>query len=151
MNQYPSGIDAAMIEGIDAILAIRDAVGAIIKPVYFVTRTFYRDKEMQEPAKGPEGSNATDLVVQLLPTPGMKQFNQDIRLREGGSIKAGDIILKGISKNLFKEQDIDGSTSAKNIQKFYLIGDKLYQVINVTARHVTFNVQVRELTNQTRY
>ncbi len=151
MTTYPTGIDSAILQGVDSILGIRDAIGAIIKPIFFVTRTFYKDAGKTVPATQPEGSNAKDVVVQVLPTPGMKQFNQDIRLREGGSIKAGDIILKGISKNLFKEKDLDGSTSAKNIQKLYLIGDKLYQVINVYEKHVTFNVQVRELTNQARY
>lgn len=145
------GIIDAMLKGIDGVLCARDAVGAVIKKVYFVTRTWYSDSGLTIAATQPEGFASKDQVVRLLPSPGMKQFSQDIRLREGGSIKAGDIILKDISKNLYKEADLDGSTSAENIQKFYLVGEKLYQVINVTEKYVTFDVQVRELTNQERY
>lgn len=139
-----------LLGNVDAILGVRDSIGAIIQPVYFLTRTWYCDKGLTKMAGQPEGF-AKDTIERLLPSPGMKQFNQDIRLREGGSIKAGDIILKSISRSKFKESDLDGSTCAKNIQKFFVIGDKLYQVINVTQRYVTFNVQVRELTNQKRY
>ena len=144
------GIDSAILKGIDSILGIRDSVGAVIQPVYFVTRTWFENLELSKVATQPEGF-AKDSVTQLLPSPGLKEYSQDIRLREGGTVKAGDIILKGISKNKFKESDLDGSSSSANIQKFYLIGVKLYQVINVTQKHVTFSVQVRELSNQTRY
>ncbi len=146
----PGAIDAAMLKSIDAILGVRDAVGAVIQPVYIVTRTWFTDVGLTTAATQPEGY-AKDLVVQLLPSPGMKSFSQDVRLREGGAVKAGDIILKSVSKNKFKESDLDGSTSAPNIQIFFAIGAKLYQTINVTQKHVTFDVQVRELTNQTRY
>jgi len=150
LTTYPAGINKAMLKGIDAILSVRDVVGAIIQPIFFVTRTWYSDSGLTIAANQPEGF-AKDSVVQVLPSPGMKQFNQDIRLREGGSIKAGDIILTALSKNKFAESDLDGTSSSGNIQKFYLIGVKLYQVISVTQRHVTFDVQVRELTNQARY
>jgi hypothetical protein len=144
------GIINAMLPAIDSILAVRDSVGAVIKPVYFVTRQWYTDSGLTMAATQPEGF-AKDSVVQLLPSPGMKNFNQDVRLREGGAIKAGDIILKDISANKFQEADLDGTTPNKGVSKFYLIGVKLYQVINVTRKYVTFDVQVRELTNQTRY
>jgi hypothetical protein len=146
-----SGIITGMLAGIDGVLDARDAVGAVIKPVYFLTRTWYSDPGFGVPNNVPEGYAKDAAQVQMIPSPGMKQFNQDIRLREGGSIKAGDIILKAISKNLFKESDLDGSTPAQNIQKFFVIGSKIYQVIDVVEKYVTFNVQVRELTNQTRY
>lgn len=152
MTNYPNGIVSALLPSVDAILGVRDSIGAIIQPVYFVTRTWYKDKDLQFPSSEVGVHFAKDSVaVQLLPSPGMKTFAQDVRLREGGAVKAGDIILKDVSKNAYKEADLDGSTSAENIEKFYLIGAKLYQVINVTEKYVTFNVQVRELTNQTRY
>jgi hypothetical protein len=151
MTTYPTGIDQAMLKGIDACLGVRDAVGAVIEPVFFLTRTWYSDVGKTTPATAPEGYATDSAPVQLFPSPGMKDFSQDVRLREGGVVKAGDIILTGVSKNKYQQSDLDGSVSAPNIQKFYLIGVKLYQVINVTEKHVTFNVQVRELTNQTRY
>lgn len=150
MTAYPTGIVKAMLKGIDGVLGARDSVGAIIQPVYRVSRQWYTDVGLTTLATQPEGF-AKDTVTQLLPSPGMKQFSQDIRLREGGTVKAGDIILTGISRNKFTEADLDGSSSSRGVQKFYLIGAKLYQVINVTAKYVTFDVQVRELSNQRRY
>lgn len=144
------GIIQGMLKGIDGVLGARDAVGAVIQPIFLLTRTWYVDAELTTAAGQPEGF-AKDSAVQVLPSPGMKQFSQDIRLREGGSIKAGDIILTDISKNRYKESDLDGSTSAENIQILFKIGVKIYQVINVTQSYVTFSVQVRELTNQENY
>lgn len=145
-----TGIVSALLPCVDSILGVRDSIGAIIEPVSILTRTWYSDSGLTVAATQPEGY-AKDSVSQVLPSPGMKQFSQDIRLREGGAVKAGDIILMGVSKNKYRETDLDGSTPDQNIEKFFLIGSKIYQVINVTEKYVTFDVQVRELSNQTRY
>lgn len=136
----PKGIVPALLPAIDSILSIRDSIGALIEPMFLVTRTW----SGAEPGAG----TASDNVVQLLPTPAMKNFSQDVRLREGGAVKAGDIILKGISKNKFDLAELDGTSPGLNVEKFYRIGVKLYTVINVTENYVTWDVQLRELTNQ---
>lgn len=137
------GLIDGLLTGIDSILSIRDTAGAVIDPVYFVTRTW----------SGTEIGDGTvvDTEVQMLPSPGLKDYGQDLRVREGGSIKSGDIILKDVSRNKFKESDLDGKSPSRNIEKFFRVGDKLYQVINITKSYVTWDVQIRELTNQTRY
>lgn len=151
MTVYPNGLVKSLLPVVDQILGVRDSIGAVIQPVSFLTRTFYLDAAKTLPAKQPEGKYATDVVVQMLPTPSLKAFAQDIRLREGGAIKSGDLILKGVSGNKFKQSDLDGSSPAPNVLKLFLVGDKLYQVVNVSQRYVTFDVQIRELTNQRRY
>lgn len=150
MTTYPTGVDAALLNGVDGVLGARDAVGAIIQPVYFVTRTWFSDSGLTTPNTAPEGF-FSDVTSQVLPSPGMKTFAQDVRVREGGAVKAGDILLKGISKHKYQESDVDGSTPSANVQKFFKIGVKLYQVISVRQRHVTFDVMVRELSNQAGY
>jgi len=150
VDGYPQGIVSGLLKGIDGVLGARDAVGAIIDPVYLLTRTWYSDSGFTTPATQPEGFAKDSAPVQILPSPMMKEYSQDVRLREGGSIKAGDIILKGISQNKYTFEALDTS-DVENVEKFYLIGVKLYQIINVTKKYVTFDVQVRELTNQTRY
>jgi hypothetical protein len=127
----------------NAILGVRDTVGAIIQPVYLVTRTWTGT----EPGAG----TATDGLSQILPTPAMKSFDQDVRLREGGNIKSGDIILTSVSKQSYTQADLDSVTGSANIEKFYLVGTKLYQIIKVSERIVTFDVHLREMTNQTKY
>lgn len=139
----PEGIIDGLMTGIDGILGIRDAIGAVIDPVFFVTRTWSGTTIGD--------GTASDIEVQMLPSPGLKNYSQDVRLREGGTVKAGDIILKDVSRNKYQETDLDGSSPADNIEKLFRVGDKIYQVINVTKSYVTWDVQVRELTNQTRY
>jgi hypothetical protein len=143
------GIIKALLPQIDTILSIRDQIGAIIEPVSFVTRTWYKDEAKTTLANAPEGYFST-AFERLLPTPKIVNFSQDVRLREGGAIKAGDIVLQSISKNKFSRSELDGTSTAPNIERLYAIGDKIYQVINVTEKYVTWNVQLRELTNQER-
>lgn len=150
MTTYPNGIVKSLLPSIDAILGVRDSIGAIIQPVYLVTRQWYTDIGLTTPASQPEGY-AKDTVVQLLPSPGMKSFNQDVRLREGGAIKAGDIVLTGVSRNKYQQCNLDGTTPNKGVELLYMLGQTMYQVINVTQKYVTFDVQIRELTDQQRY
>lgn len=138
-----SGIIASLLPAIDSILGVRDQVGAVIQPVSLVTRTW------SGLAVG--DGTAVDTVVQMLPSPGLKNFSQDIKLREGGAVKSGDIILTSVSKNSYTLVQLDGTSPAQNIEKLYLVGAKLYQVINVMEKYVTWDVQLRELSNQTRY
>lgn len=145
------GLIDSLLPVTDSILGVRDSIGAVIKPVYFLTRTWFSDSGLTTPATSPEGYAKDSTLVQMLPSPKIKDFSQDIRLKEGGSVKAGDIILSSISRNKYAEADLDGTTTAENIEKFYVVGVKLYQVINVKESYLTFSVQLRELTNQTRY
>ena len=138
-----SGIIESLLPAVDSILGVRDAAGAVIDPVYFVTRTW----SGAEPGEG----TAKDVVVQMLPSPALKHYAQDIRLREGGAIKAGDIFLMYVSRNKFKESDLDGSSDSSSIEKLFKVGSKMYQVINVEKSYLTWNVQLRELTNQQTY
>jgi len=137
------GIIDSLLPAVDSILGVRDSAGAVIQPVFFVTRTWSGTQVGDGTAK--------DVEVQMLPSPGLKNFAQDIRLKEGGAVKAGDIILTNVSKNKFKEPDLDGSSPALNVEKFFRVGAKIYQVINVAEKYVTWDVQIRELTNQVRY
>lgn len=145
-----NGIVSALLPSVDSILGVRDAVGAIVEPVYLVTRTWYQDQGLTTLATAPEGY-AKDSTVQMLPTPQIVNYSQNIRLVEGGAVKQGDIILKSVSKNKYALSDIDGTTTAENVERFFKVGVKLYQVINVTENYLTWQVQLRELTNQTAY
>lgn len=141
------GLIAGLLPGIDAALGVRDSIGAVIQPVSLVTRTYFLDLEKTRPAGAPEGF-MLEQIERVLPSPRIVSFSQDIRLREGGAIKAGDVQLKGISKNKYRLPQLDGTTSAPNVLRLYQIGAKLYQVINVTEQYVTWDVMLRELTNQ---
>lgn len=137
------GIIESLLPSIDSILSIRDSIGAIKKPVYIVTRTWAGT----EPGDGA----AKDVEAPMRPSPGVKDVSQDFRLREGGMVRAGDIFLSQVSKHSFKISDIDGTSPAQNIEKFFRVGDKIYQVINTTESYVTWTILLRQLTSQVRY
>lgn len=129
-----SAIDG-LKKGINSILAVRDKIG-ILHEVFIVTRTW---------SGGDVGrGEKSDRTHKVVPTPGIKAFSQDVRITEASAVQQGDIILRGISKvNYPLESDVDCSSTAKGVEKFFLIADKEYQVKNVTESYVTWDVQLR--------
>lgn len=122
-------------KSLNSILSIRDKV-AIIHAVFQVTRTW----QGEEVGSG----EYTDDTVRIYPTPRLKEYGHDVRISEGGSIKQGDIILKGLSKENYEETDLECTTLSPNVEKFWLIDDKEYTTINVKERMLTFDVQLRK-------
>ncbi len=136
-----SGVIAGMLPTIDNILGIRDDLGVALKQVYLVTRTWDGD----EPGEG----EYEDVRVQMLPTPRVQEFKHSARIVEGGTIHAGDILLKMVSKNVYPTEDLlDGTTDAENIQKFYEVGGVIYNVVSVVEKHLVWNVLLRQISVQ---
>lgn len=128
----------------DDILGIRDDIGATKHPIYILTRVWSGD----EIGSG----TAVDTKVQMLPTPYLVDFSHSLRLREGGKIKEGDILLKTVSKQSYPTENlIDCSVSNKKTEKFYFINGFLYQVISVTSSYVTWAVHIRKTNKQKTY
>lgn len=137
-------------KSLDPILSVRDILGAQKHNVFLLKRT--------KSASNPELDefNSIDPVdeieKQILPSPRIVDYSHDKRLREGGNIKQGDLLLKMISKNSFPSRDeIECITPSKNIERYYYINDDLYNVVSVTEDYVWWNVQIRKATNKTIY
>lgn len=128
----------------DDILGLRDDLGAIKHKVYILTRTW----------TGRELGSGTpkDEIVQILPTPHLVDYSHSLRIREGGNIREGDILVKSLSKQTYTEESmIDCSVPNKKTEKYYYINGRLYNVISVTSKYVTWNVQVRKAAKQKVY
>ena len=137
-------IIADLTAGLDDILGVRDEIGAVIKPVHFVTRTWAGS----EPGDGA----AVDTKTQLLPSPRIVEFVDDDKIKEGGAIQQGDIMLKMISKQSYPTRSmVDGTSDSLSIEKLYQIGTDFYRVIKVKEKYVTWEVLVRKLSDQTSY
>lgn len=131
-------------KNINPILSVRDLLGAEKHKQYILTRTWSGTK--------PGDGNAVDTKLLINPSPRIVDFSHDKRVLEGGNFKRGDILLKMVSKQTFpNESQIDGSSDAKNIEKFYLINNRLYTVISVTEDYIWWNVQIRKHNNQRTY
>jgi len=128
----------------DDILGIRDDLGALKHPIYILTRTW----DGQEIGDG----TAVDNTAQILPTPYLVDYSHSIKIREGGAIREGDIVLKMISKQSYpNESDIDCTTATAKIEKFYYIDGKMYEVVSVTSEYVYWNVHLRRTAKQKTY
>jgi hypothetical protein len=133
-----------LLGDVDSILGIRDDLGVALHPVFIVTRTWSAGTELGE-------GDYSDTELQMLPSPRIKEFADDYKIKEGGAIQQGDIMLKMISKQSYpKRSDVDCSVDQQFIEKFYKINDIFYRVIFVWEQHVTWNVHLRRVSDQTR-
>ena len=123
---------------VNDILGLRDDIGAGLKPVSIVTRTW----SGEEPGDGVP----TDLEEPVVPSPYVVEYSDEYRIKEGGAVQQGDIMLRQISKQSYPTREfVDCSVIEKNVEKFYRVGNALYRVIMVKERHLTWNVQLRKV------
>jgi hypothetical protein len=136
-------VDSLRKPWLDKVLSLRDKTGAVLAPVFLVTRTWS--------GTDPGDGVMTEERRELRPSPRIVDYSHSTRLLEGGAVRQGDLILKAISKVTYPDRaTIDGSSTAHNVEKFYDIGGELHLVISVTQKHLWWNVQVRRVSAQTR-
>lgn len=139
-----SSIVDDILECTDDILGIRDELGATKHLVYILTRVW----DGSERGDG----NASDTTIQIKPSPQIVDYSHSLRLREGGKIREGDIVLKHLSKQTYTEESmIDCSVDDKLTEKYYYINGRLYNVIDITSDYVYWNVHVRKASKQKIY
>lgn len=140
------GIIETILPATRSIYGIRDDIGAEKGFVYMVELLW---------SSGQIGAGQPiEKITKILPTPQIVDFTQAINLPDSAGVQAGDIILKGISKDAFPDETlIDTQTDNQNLEKFYLIQtrdevNKLYQVISIKEKYVSWQVQIRRLTTE---
>ncbi len=132
------GLIDDLIPNVDAILGIRDDLGVALKPVYLVTRT-WTGSEVGD-------GTSTDVRTRMLPSPRVVEFKNDFKTREGGTVKAGDIMLKMVSKQTYTlVSELDCSSDSPSVEKFYELGTEKYRPIGFTEKHITWNVVLRRV------
>lgn len=127
----------------DSILGIRTKLGADLQKIYQVERRW----------EGPQvGEGAmSETIFEVTPTPGIKDYSHNLKVMEGGSYKEGDLIIHQVSKHRFPlESDVDASSNDPLVEKLYKVGDYYYRVIHVRESHLTWDIHVRRLVDQTK-
>jgi hypothetical protein len=128
---------------VDTMLGVRDDIGAKIHDVFILTRTWTGER----PGDGTDSEER----VQILPSPQIVDYSQNLRITEGGAIKSGDIILKNLSRNTYPDESfLDCSTDARNIERYYFINDRQYTVIQVKESYLTWDIHLRKRSDETR-
>lgn len=126
------------------ILGIRDDLGAIKHTVYILTRVW----------SGLERGSGTpsDSITQVLPTPYVVDLFADIRLKEAGRVREGDILIKTISKQSYPTEDtINLSVNNNKTEKFYYINGKIYEVVHIKQDYVYWDIHARQTIRQNTY
>lgn len=131
----------SMIGNIDSILAVRDSIGAPIQHSYLVTRSWSGGKlGLGDPVETKQ---------QILPSPRVVQFAADSKFFDGGVIKQGDILLKMISKNKYPTENLlDCVAESEAVEKFYVVGDVEFQILNLREKHLTWDAHLRRRSRQ---
>ena len=123
---------------IDKILGIREGMGAQLADVSLITRVWSGERVGD--------GDFSDSETKMSPMPGIQDFSHNIRVMEGGAVKAGDLILMGISRNKYPEEaSLLTSTDDRNIEKFYKVGKHYYRAVHVKENLVTWDVHVRKV------
>jgi hypothetical protein len=127
----------------DSILGIRDAIGADLKKVYIVTRTW---------SGGEVGEGVVeDAEMILVNTPHIVDLSLNFRALEGGNVKQGDLLLKMVDKQRYPRETFEPTTLGPGQERFLKIDGRLYTVISVRERYLQFDIQVRPISDQRRY
>lgn len=122
----------------DKILSVRQDMGAQLADVYLITRTWTGERVGE--------GDFTDESVKMDPTPSIMDFSHDVRVTEAGAVKAGDLILTGVSLNKYPDEaTLRTQTTAKNVQKMYKINSHYYHVVRIVERFLTWDIQLRKI------
>jgi hypothetical protein len=128
---------------LDEILLVREQLGADIAKVSLITRTW---SGVQVGDGEP-----TEAEEEMHPAPRVVNLAHNVRLVPGGAVEQGDLILKMISKNKYPAKtDVNCQSTDDLVEKFYRVNGSDYRVIEVVEQYVTWDVQIRRLSNQTR-
>lgn len=121
----------------DSILGIRDTIGAVIEPVYIVVRTWTGAQ--------PGDGTSSDVTTQLLPSPQLANLVNTSKPGSAGTVENASIMLKGISKQSYATKDtVDLTSTLANVEKFYKLRGRLYNVTSVEESYITWNVRIKE-------
>lgn len=130
-------------KNINSVLKLRDKLGVGKAAVYLVTQSWSGDQV--------GSGKMTEEKIQMLPTPYVFKFSATRKIPEGGAIKGGDILLRNVSMQSYPTEElIDGSSTAKNIEKLYEVDGNLYRVIEVEKQHVAWKVLLRRISKEKR-
>lgn len=139
-------LKTCLIQAQKCAYKIREDLGVSFQEVSIVTRTWS--------GKHPGDGKATDKLQLIEPRPIIKEMAHDLRLLEGGSVKQGDLIIKGVFKDdypLVSDADAQTKTSLKNVEYFYKVNEHYYKSINIKENFTTWDVQVRRIVDNRGY
>lgn len=129
----------AILKAVESALSIRDKAGLVTKKVWVVHRIW---------SSGEVGhGDYKDILIDVTPTPVIKDMTQDMRIVQGGVYQAGDFRLTSIPKSRYSQHDLDPKVS-ENEEILYKVGDDLCQLVSIKENYATWDIHVRRIKSQ---
>ena len=133
-----SNLRDSLLGCVDKILGVKDSMGANIHEVFIINRVWTGERVG-------DGS-FTDEESQVLPTPCIKDYSHDVRITESGAVKQGDIILTGLSRNVFPdEEEFKTKTEERNTQRMFKVGTHFYHVKHIKEKLITWDLHLTKI------
>jgi len=94
----------------------------------------------------PGDGEYNDTIVLMDPLPGILDYSHSVQTTEVGAVKAGDLILKNVSRNSYPtEAELLTITDEKNEERFYKVGEHYYRVVHIKEKLVTWDIHIRKV------
>lgn len=136
-------IDECILDCVDDALGIRNDLGLYKACVSIVTREW----SGEHVGRGTH----SDTEEAMRPMPDIREYSHDLRVKEGGTIQGGDILLRGVSMKSYTEDQMNLKVEKPYIEKFFKIGGSLYESISVTKKYATMDVLIRKISEKADY
>jgi hypothetical protein len=131
-------IRESLLRCTDKILETRENIGAQLADAYIITRTWSGER--------PGDGSFSDVESKIYPTPEIKDYSHDVRVQEAGAYKSGDLVLVGISRNQYPEEEpLRTDTTERNVEKFIKVGTHYYRTIHIKEKLVTWDLHIRKV------
>lgn len=132
-----SNLRDSLLKSVDCALAARENMGAQIHDVYLIDRQW---------SGGRVGDgDFSDVSQKISPTPSIKDYSHDVRITNVGAVKAGDIILTGISRNKYPDElKLRTDLLERNQERLYKVGKHFYTLIHIKENLVTWDLHLRK-------
>ena len=133
-----SNLRASLLGCIDKVLEVRDCIGAVIHEVYIINRVWTGERVG-------DGSFSDD-STQVLPSPNIRDYSHDVRVTNIGAVKAGDLVLIGISRNKYQNDlELRTDTEERNTERLYKVGKHFYRLVHIKENLLTWDIHIRKI------
>lgn len=132
-----SKLRECLLKGIDCVLSVREDMGAQIHDVYLIDRRWSGERVGD--------GQFSDSLEKISPTPSIKDYSHDVRVTNVGAVKAGDLIVTGISRNKYPDElRLRTDTEDRNHEKLYKVGKHFYTLVHIKENLVTWDIHLRK-------
>jgi len=133
-----SNLRDSLLPCVDKILSVRDDIGVTLHEVFLIERTWS--------GKRVGAGSFNEESQKISPSPRIVDIGHDVRVVAAGSVKSGDLMLTGISRNQYPDElTLRTDTVDRNVEKLYKVGKHFYRVVHIKEKLLTWDLHIRKV------